>query len=189
MSYNSTAYNVAREPGGAEFLIGLPLAGVWYFTSYWASIYNSSGFLDVFFHFSLMGVAVFCAVLVAGASLHEIDKLGHTSRLLTIYMVWVGVVWWAKLSPPEGPWASIGLLALILLFEIPLNILEKIARSNKAVGRGIKFFYQGGTIIVMCEMIAATTTSFYVGFVQHGDYRYIVNNAYKIISKLIMVVW
>ncbi|MDI3326207.1 hypothetical protein QKW35_17640 [Pontibacterium granulatum] len=183
---DSIAENMAQEPGGAIAYLGFVALAVWYFVSGWAA---DSGVADGgFFHFILIAVACLAAVFWSGASLHEIDQVGHSGRLLTAIIWWYGLIIYGSNTRLEG-WGEVAFWFAFVLFEIPVNIVESIACSSCSAGKYIKLFYQYGSVVVMFFMLAATLTSGFAAFFEYSDFAEVLDGAYRFIRGIILIGW
>lgn len=183
---DSIAENMCQEPGGAIAYLGFVSLGVWYFISGWAA---DSGVADGgLLHFVFIAVACLAAVFWSGASLHEIDQVGHSGRLLTAIMWWYAWYWWGTQIDIEGWWIVAYWFGYIL-FEIPVNIVESIACSDRSAGKYIKLFYQYGSVVVMFLMLAATMTSGFAAFFEHSSIGWYLEDAYRFVKGVILIGW
>lgn len=185
---DSIAENMAQEPGGAIAYIGFVAAGAWYLLSWWASEISSDGFGEGLFHLIVIGAAIMCAILSAGASLHEIDQVGHSGRMVTAYLWWYALVSYAGVADLSA-WGTVGLIVAMFLFEIPLMIIENIACTFRRLGAVIRGFYRWGSVIIMFHMLAATLTSGLAAFIEHGHKAWWLESAYKTVRSIIIVGW
>ncbi|WP_370278578.1 hypothetical protein [Pontibacterium sp.] len=183
---DSIAENLAQEPGGPVAYFGFLAFGVWYFVSGWAA---GSGIADGgVLHFIFIAVACLAAVFWAGASLHEIDQVGHTGRLMTAVMWCYCWYWFGRHIEIEGLWI-IAFWFGYALFEIPLNIIERIACSYRRLGGVIRECYKYGTVAVMGLMLMATLTSGFSEFLGHGKTAWMLKDAYRFIQGIIVLGW